>query len=399
MLRPPSKPADMYNYRVATYLKTSTRDLKIPGLASEDLNFTVIPKSIPRENSFLNVEILFDIIISGSEHEYLCECKHHQIPRPLTLNSVELKDSLLEFIAAEKYRINSIKRDGIAYLLITNCSIAKLSKEMDHLKTGSDSEVIKYSELLTKRASEKWKNFDTRVKIEVKWIRNVLMRLIPLEIDEGRLSEASKSTEYEQEFRKIMDQLSRASPSLVPLEYRVKNTIRFITKKDNEDTVDVQKGGYLIEISRVIANQLLSYKLMPAKHFVKADYHEVPFVESCEILHHSSMSAEKSMELVVETLNDIIEQRFVKPTYFVVVNPGTYDVYFADLEWFYKIVTNSVNAKGFYDIAKIMKELPTGISRFALANLVKESLRLKANTIVRQDLMDFLGIDEADYPY
>jgi hypothetical protein len=225
------------------------------------------------------------------------------------------------------------------------------------------------------------------------------MRLIPLEIDEGRLSEASKSTVYEQEFRKTMDQLSRASPSLVPLEYRVKNTIRFITRKDNEDSVDVQKGGYLIEISKVIASQLLSYKLMPAKHFVKADYHEVPFVESCEILHHSSISAEKSMELVVETLNDIIEQRFVKPTYFVVVSPGTYDVYFADLEWFYKIVTNSVNTKGFYDIAKIAKELPTGISRFALASLVKESLRLKAKIIVRQDLMDFLGMDGADYPY
>ena len=395
-MKPVSKPADMYNYRVAAYLKTSATHIHIPGPVLRNLDFSVIPKSIPKENTFLNVEILFDAIISGSEHEYLCECKHHQEPRPLTKNSVEVKDSMLEFIAAEKYRIGHIKRDGIFYLLITNCPTNKLSKELDTLRTASDEEIIRYLKVLKKRAREKWRSFDLNIKIKVEWIRNVLMRTVPVEIDEGRLSEASKNPAYEQELRKMMDQISRINPALVPIEYRVRNTIRFTTREDDEETVDVSKGGYFVEISTAIVNEILSCKRIFNERLVKATLDEVPFVKSCEILHHSSISPENSMELIIEALNDIIEQRFGKITFFVVINPGTYDVYYADLEWFYRIATDSVNAKGFYDIAKIAKQLPISVSKFVLTSLVRETMRLHARIIVREDVIEFFGIEERD---
>ena len=247
-MKPVSKPADMYNYRVAAYLKTSAEDLYIPGPVLRNADFSVIPKSIPKENTFLDVEILFDAVISSSEHEYLCECKYHQEPRSLTEDSVEVKDSLLEFIAAEKYRSGHIKRDGIFYLLITNCPIDSLSKRLDALRTAADEEVVRYSEKLRKRAEKKWRGFNPNIKIKLEWIRNVLMRMVPVEIDEGRLSEASKNPEYEQELRKMVDQVLRVNPALVPIKYRVRNTIRFITREDDEETVDVSKGGFFIEI-------------------------------------------------------------------------------------------------------------------------------------------------------
>jgi len=399
MLRPASKPADMYNYRVAAYLKTFVKDLKIPGLTLENLDFSVIPKPIPKENSFLGVEILFDIVISGSELEYLCECKYHQAPRPLSSNMTEVKDSLLEFVAAEKYRINSTRRDGITYLLITNCSTTGLAKELDHLKTGSDSEVSKYCETLAKRAPQKWKNLENGIEIKIEWIRSALTRTMLLEIDDGRLGESSKNVVYEQQFREMMDRISRTNPSLVPLEYRVRNTIRFNTGEDGEDTVDIKKGGYFLEISREAVNQILTRGWTGGSHFVRADYHELPFVKNCEILHHSSISTERSMELIIETLNDIIVQPLERPVYFITINPGTYEVYFANLEWFYKLASSNVSARGLYELGKIARELPMKVSRFVLENLVKESMRLKANTIVRQDLMDFQGIEEADCLY
>ena len=395
-MRPVSKPADMYNYRVAAYLKTSAIDLHIPGPILKNLDFNVIPKSIPKENTFLNVEILFDAIISGSEHEYLCECKHHQEPRPLTINSVEVKDSVLEFIAAEKYRIGHIKRDGIFYLLITNCPTNKLSKKLDTLRTAGDEEIIRYSGVLRKRAREKWRSFNPNIKIKAEWIRNVLMRMLPVEIDEGRLSEASKNSAYEQELRNMIDQVYRINPALVPIEYRVRNTIRFTAKENDEETVDVSKGGYFIEISRAIINQILSYERIFNERLVKARPNEIPFVKSCEILHHSGMSPENSMELVIEALNDIIGQHFAKVTFFVVINPGTYDVYYANLEWLYRIITGCTNSKGFYDIGKIAKQLPISVSRFVLASFVREAMRLRARSIVREDVMDFLGIEKRD---
>jgi len=395
-MRPASKPSDMYNYRVAAYLKTSATDMHIPGPALRNLDFTVIPKSIPKENTFLNVEIIFDAIISGSENEYLCECKYHQEPRPLTVKSIEVKDSMLEFIAAEKYRIGHIKRDGIFYLLITNCPINRLNKDLDTLRTADDEETIQYSEALRKRAKEKWSSFNPNVEIKVEWIRNVLMRIVPVEINDGRLSEASKNPAYEQELRKIMDQISRINPALVPLEYRVRNTIRFIIGKGDEKTVGFLKGGYFLEISTTIVNQILSYNRIFNKPFVKTTPNEIPFVQSCEILHHSSISPENSMELIIEALNDLVEQHFGKIEFFVVINPGTYDVYYADLEWFYALITNCVNARGFYIMAEIAKRLPISVSKFVLTSLVRETMRLGARIIVREDVMDFLGIEERD---
>jgi len=393
-MKPVSKPADMYNYRVAAYLKTSTVNFRIPGPALKNLDFSVIPKSIPKQNTLLNVEILLDAIISGSEHEFLCECKYHQEPRPLSVNSAEVKDSLLEFIAAEKYRIGHIKRDGIFYLLITNCPLDKLSKELDTLRTAGDEEIIRYSEGLRKRAIEKWRSFDPDMRIKVKWIRNVLMRTVPVEIDEGRLSEASKNPAYQHELRKIMDQISRINPTLVPIEYRVRNTIRFTTREDDEETADVSKRGFFIEISRAIVDQILSYKRIFNEHLVRATPDEIPFVRSCEILHHSSIGPENSMELIIEALNDIIEQHFRKVAFFVVINPGTYDAYYADLEWFYRIISGCINTKGFYDMGKIAKQLPISVSTFVLASLVRETMRLHTRIIVREDVMDFVGIEE-----
>ena len=396
-MKPASKPADMYNYRVATYLKTSAIDLNIPGPALKNSDFNVIPKSIPKENTFLNVEILFDVVISGSEHEYLCECKHHQEPRPLTINAIEVKDSILEFIAAEKYRIGHIKRDGIFYLLITNCSTNKLSKELDTLRTASDKEIIRYSQVLKERARKKWRTFDPNIKIKVEWIRNVLMRMVPVDVDEGRLGEASKNPVYEQELRKMIDQISRINPALVPIEYRVRNTIRFTTREDDEETIDVSKAGYFIEISKAIVDQILQYRLIFNERLVKVTPNEISFIRSCEVLHHSGTSPENSMELIIEVMNDIIEQHFGKAEFFVVINPGTYDVYYASLEWFYRIISGCMNTKGFYDMGKIARQLPISISKFVLASFVKETMRLHARTIVREDVMDFFGIEERDY--
>lgn len=389
----------MYNYRVAAYLKTSASNLHLRDLQMESLDFSVLPKSIPKENSFLGVEDLFDIFISGSEREYLGECKHHEIPRVLTLNSIEVKDGLLEFIAAEKYRINSIKRDGISYLFITNCPTAKLNKEVDCLRIAKDLDVSDYSKTLEKRAPKKWESFDASIKIKVEWVRNVLLRMIIVEIDDGRLQQAAKDSLYDQEFRKIIDQVSQTSPRLIPLEYRVKNTIRFDTNDGEEDTIDIQKGGYLIEISRLIVSQILTYNWTPSHLFAKAEYRDLYFVKDCRISHHSNISTEKSMELIIETINDLIKEQPSKRQFFIAINPGTYDVYFANVDWFYKLAVTSMNAKGFFDVAKIARLLPVKVSKFVLAHLIEEVMRLKANRIVRQDVMDFVELDNQDYSY
>lgn len=391
-MKPVSKPSDMYNYQVAAYLKTSVVASHIPGPPLKNLDFNVVPKSIPNENSYLNVEILLDIVISGSEYEFLCECKHHQEPRPLTPNSTEVKDSVLEFIAAEKYRIGHIKRDGIFYLLITNCPTATLRKRIGKMRTASDKEIILYSDRLKKRAQKKWTSFDPKIKIKSEWIRNVLARMVLVEIDRGRLAQSSKNPAYEQELRKIMDQVSRVNPALIPLEYRIRNTIRFTVGDTEEKYEGLSKNGYFVEISKAIVDQVISCKRILGEHFIKATIEELPFVKRCEILHHRDMSPEKATGIVIEALNDLIEQNFGRITFFIVMNPGTYDVYYADLEWLYDIVTKATNTRGFYMITTIAEQLPLVVSKFILASLVRETMRMYAGIIAKTDVMDFSGM-------
>lgn len=395
-MKPASKIADMYNYRVAAYLKTRSEDLPFQGLSLKSLDFNVIPKSIPKENSLLNVEILFDMVISSSEFEYLCECKHHQEPHPLTVHSTEFKDGILEFIAAEKYRMGHIKRDGIFYLLITNCPILTLRKEFDQLTIASDEELIRYSEELRKRAKDKWTSFNPEIEIKVEWIRNALKRMVLLEIDDGRLNEASMGSAYEQELRRMMEQMSKANPALVPIEYRVKNTIRLFIRVEGEELVGVPIGGYFIEISRTILDQILSFKRILNEHFVLASPEDIPFTKSCEVLHHPSISPEDSMALIIEVSNDIIRQHFGKTAPIVVINPGTFDVYFAELGWLYGIINSEdcINGKGLYDIAKIAEKLPIKVSDFVIENLIKEAMRLQASIIIRKDRMEFPEVED-----
>ena len=397
MIRPVSKPADMYNYQVAAYLKSFSLEMYVPGPPLKDLDFTVVPRSIPKENTLLKVEILFDIVISGSEYEYLCECKSSQQPSPLNLHSNEVRDSLLEFIAAEKYRIGHIKRDGIFYLMITNCSIAKLSKEIQTLRTASDEEILRYSKALKKRAPKKWPSFGRSINIQVEWIRNVLARTVLIEIDQGRLAEASKDPKYEQELRKIMDRVSRIDPALIPLQYRIRNTVRFTLGDTEEDFLTLSRNGYLVEISKTILDQIISCKRILNEDFVKSTLDELPFMRSCEITHHPNIGLEDATEIVNEVLNNQIEQHYGKIPFLVIINPGTYDTFYANLEWIYNIVVASTDPRGFYVIAEILRRLPIYVSRFVLAGLVKETMRLYAGIIAREDVMDFSEVQECEY--
>jgi len=385
--RPVSKPADLYNYHVAAYLKTSPNDLKVFDRPLETLGFDVFPSPILKENSTLNVEVLLDLVISGPDREYLCECKHKLSPKPLNLNSTEVKDSFLEFVASEKYRIGSLKRDTTSYLLITNCSIIQLKKELTELQVGTDKIVSQYCGKLKARAPKKWKTFDTAIDIKLEWVRNVAIRVRVLEIDDGRLQEAEKSEYFKQEFTRIMEKIYKKNPELIPVESRIKNTIRFETADEKESLICYNRG-FFIELSKSIIDQILSQDF-PAT-IKKVDCRDLSFIKNCEIRHHPNVSVEKATELVIEALNDILNHRDPKSKLIMAITPGTYEAYLVNANWFRSILVR--NSKGFYEVAKIANSMPLKLSKFLLTTIIEECMR--PNSIIRKDLMDFTGFEE-----
>jgi len=371
----------MYNYRVAAYLKTSN-NLKVFDCSLETIGFDVMPPPILKENSFLNVESLLDIVISGPDREYLCECKHHQPPKQLTIKSTDVKDAILEFIASERYRLNSFKRNTIFYLFITNCSVEQLNQEISALQIGDDKTVSDYCLKLKKRAPKKWPSYDTNRDIKLEWVRSVVARIRLIQIDDGRLQEAKKDANFEKELKKIMQRVYEENPLLVPIEYKIENTIRIETANDTERPLLIRRRGFNIELSMLVVNQLLSQ--CPPSTIKKASCVELPFVRDCEIRHPVDVSVEKATEIITEALNDILRERH-KTDLIVAITPGTYEVYLVNVKWLQKSLV--FNSRGLCDAAKTANKLPFKLSKFLLANLIQESKR--PNAVVRKDVIDF----------
>lgn len=385
MPRPVSKPADMYNYRVAAYLKSSDT-IRLFDYPTKELEYSVLPPPIPRDSTYLNIELLFDIVISKPPLEILAECKSQQIPKPLNKNSSDVKEAIAEFIAAEKYRMNDYKRDTIYYLLITNSPTTQLIRDIEDLKVANDADVKTYCEKLEDAALKKWV-INNPVEIQPTWLRNVLHRLLILPIEEGAIGEVENSDIFKLELRKILKQVIVRSPELMPLQYRLEATVRFESKKD-ETAIIIPKRGFVVEISQSIVKKVIGKSC----EIRNTPYGSSASLSEYNIVHTPEVRVEKAAELVIETLNDYLQGS--NANFVITLDPGTYELYWANKDILYKIIKQNADSKGFYKMKEISGEIPLRLSQFSLFNLVSECLRLKG-TIARKDLMNWRNFEES----
>jgi hypothetical protein len=374
------KPGDVYNYKVAAFLKTNIVDYS-PSifLDLQKYSFNAAPDDFPHNATLFDQKISIDLIVSTSTDEYLCECKSTDSAKNLSVNSPDFKEALLEFIGLEFYRRRQVRT--VRYLLITNMSINNLEKEISTLKVNHE-ELLSYLLKLKAQAKKKWKNFEA--SIETRDVLTTLNNLLLLKIEKGRLLQAERTQEFQEQLMDIVRRVEKKNPHLVPIALLKKTTLRLDTSDGNEDFIERMKMGYYVEIHNEIIEQIMNFELSLNKNIVKATVNELPFLGKHHLRKKLNVSSDQAAQLITETINDIIEERLGDLTYITLFFPTHSEIFFAKTVWASKIVDQHYSpTKGKY-LLMTSKELGCDIPPLILILLITETKRIVNGIVIDQ---------------
>ena len=380
----PQKAGDRYNYEVAAFLKTNVFEYS-PGVLLDlrKFSFDAAPNSFPPIATSFNQKISIDLIISTSGDEYLCECKSSDIPRRISIYSKEFKESLLEFIGLEDYRIRQPR--VVKYMIITNMPVRLLEKEIHDLKTDLDK-MQDYSLKLQKQGKRKWSGFES--EIDIKSILSALDNLFLIQIEKGRLRGVEKDRRFQEALIEIVHNVERKNPKLVPISLATKAHLRLGLDIEEDSYLEKGKLGYTIEISSKILDQIIAYETYLQEDIVKATVKELPFLAKCQINKTQEMTINEAAKLTTETINDLVEERLKTLSYIAIFFPNLFEMYFVRTNWASKMVDSHMSpSTRRYSLIK-ENEAAISIPPYVSILLTTETRRLVNGTIVDLSLID-----------
>ena len=380
----PQKAGDRYNYDVAAFLKTNVFEYS-PGVQVDlrKYSFDAAPNSFPPIATSFNQKISIDLIISTSDVEYLCECKYSDTPRPIRLNSKEFKESLLQFIGLEEYRIRQPRI--VRYMTITNRSIKHLEKEISDLKRNFEK-MRNYSKKLHNQGKRKWSSFESEIDIES--IPSVLDNLFLIKIEKGSLREVGKERHFQEALTEIVRNVERKSPKRVPIALATRAHLRLGMGAGEDSYLEKKKLGYDVEISAKILDQILEYENSLQGDIVRASAKQLPFLEKCRVSKTQEMPIDEVARIITETINDFVEERLKILSYIAFFFPNLFEMYFVKTNCASKIVDSFVSPPtGRYSLMK-RNELAVSIPPYVSILLITETRRLINGTIVDLSRID-----------
>lgn len=378
------KAGDKYNYDVAAFLKTNVFEYSSGvSLDFRKFSFNVAPNLFRPIATSFNQKISMDLIISTSHYEYLCECKSTDVPHRIGLDSKEFKESLLQFIGLEEYRIRQPRT--VKYMIITNMPIRLLEKEIRDLKKDLDK-LRDYSLKLKRQGKRKWIGFDSEIEIES--ILSALDSLFLIQIEKGRLREAERDSRFQEALIEIVHDVERKNPKLVPFPLATKAHLWFGLDIEEDSYLERRKLGYAIKISSKILDQIIAYETSLQDDIVKATVKELPFLVKCQVSSTQEMAINEIAKMITETINDLTEERLMTLSYIAIFFPNLYEMYFAKTNWASRIVDSHVSpSTRRYSLIK-ENEAPISIPPYVSILLITETRRLVNGIIVNPNRID-----------
>jgi hypothetical protein len=369
------KLGDKYNYEIAAFLKTNLIDY--PPLSPLDftrLHFNPNPSSVFSDVFQLTISI--DLLASDSLAEFICECKHSDQPRPLGINSTEFKESLLEFIGLESYRLKQFR--AVTYLLIINMPKKQLEREISNLRNDPE-QWPEYLKKLTQQAKQKWNRFNA--EINTKFFLSALNNLLVIEIDSGRLEEARKYKKFQDALVEIVQDIERKEPKQVPVSLSNEAQLQLRLKGDEEELSEAKEVGFTVKISPKIIDQIVMFQSPLQGNLVCANADNLPFLKTCEIVNSQEICCDNVALLITEAINDLIEQRCGAIKYISLFYPKQYDIYFAKKSWALQKIKSLRNS--FTGSFSLLNEDEVGnVPPYVSVFLIKETKRLMEGIII-----------------
>ena len=173
-----------YVFRLAAYvdnyelLVTEGNKIDLRGFDLEPL-----PPTIRRNLSALDHEVSIDLIATKGESEFFVEAKHAEEPRPVTINSPEFKEALVEFVSLTKYAKGSFR--DVRCLFVTNAPVRSLQKQLNNFRLEPAQELGNYAKRITIAARKKWKGVTKQVSAFQ--LKNALARVFVVRVADASI--------------------------------------------------------------------------------------------------------------------------------------------------------------------------------------------------------------------
>ncbi len=321
-----------------------------------------------------------DIFASLSDAEYFAESKYNQETKSIRAKSREFKDGVLEFVGLEKYRTSSFK-DSVDYLFITNNSIQRLALDLGELQSMTSEELANYRVELEVAGREKWKDFDA--EISEKNLRNVLNRLILVEVNDSSLREAQESPDYFASLLRIIERArARGHDVPVSLMQTHSSTIAIGCDGNNYEHQLFEKLGFALRVEKKLLSNLIKFKdnLAKPSTALRIDASDLPFLRSLRIecpLGRESIATQAFTEL----LNDQILTDQRNLDIFVQLSYDERALLVFNKSWISNLADQSLTREGKYEVAKVAAKVPFAVPYDVLTMAIIESKRLEGIVI------------------
>jgi hypothetical protein len=363
-----------YVFRVAAYLDSNelalTQGYNID-FRGFDLN--PYPQTIRRSLSALHHAVSVDLIAAKGESEYFVEAKHSEEPKPVRKNSKEFKESIVEFVALEKYRKTSMR--NVQYIFLTNAPTGTLRNQVDELKLGSRNELIKYSGHLTRAARQKWKGECRDVQAGL--VKSVLNRLLLITLVDASLDAAAEEINYRDSLSRILADHQTKHGTKVSSA----NELPIISLTTRSKVVRVAiSRGYELQISTTIISQLrrlVHENLVSSATRFGGDV--VSFLNSMKF--ECPGQRLNCLGVLNHTLNELTGTTGTTCQNFLVLSVVTREIELISKKWLDKISKSHTDMRNRFIIDGVAKEFPNPISSESTITAITELKRMNGYVI------------------
>jgi hypothetical protein len=373
MAFPPSKLGDIYNYRVAAYLKTNG----IPELGPYyDLRLSSIradPPLIPDSATLFQVPVSLDVIASTAYWEIYMECKHILKPRPVSFTNSGWMEAMAEFLSLDKMR--DLQYKDIKYFFITNSDTTDLSQKVRELRISSDEQLSDFGRRIKRTARRKWKK-PSMPDIPTQMIRRCLDDVRIFTFEDSKLDAFADNPEFSNAYKDLMRGIGERLPDLprnLPSSVRILVTYRGLT----DSFVTLRWAGYSISIPKRLVQWARANAKSSVGKMVEFNFNELPSGDRLTIRNPSEFSTEQVTAALTASINSAVLELSKNQENVFVVSPMNRKVYLVNSAWLLDAATSFRNSGYRFHLGKMQKELRMPLGGLVLQLAIQEAFKLR----------------------
>lgn len=378
---PPSKVGDIYNYRVAAFLKAKGIPELGPNYDLTRASITADPPQIPSSATLFHAPVSFDAIASTANWEIFIECKHKLKPQPISPIGREWMEAVAEFLSLESFR--DLHYKDIKYFFITNSDTTDLSETVRALRVSSDLELTEFAGKVKLAVLRKWKK--SRVQdIPLHKVRTCLDDVRIFTFEDSKLDSLDNNPTYVKAYNEITKSIGERLPDL---PRNLPSSVRILVLYGGlaNSFVTRRWAGYSVSVTTKFIRWVNEKANTHVEKILEINFNELPSGEHLTVRNSSDFS----MEQVTAALTTVVNEVISKSQTIFVVSSMNRKLYLVDSKWLLAAAIRFRDPQYRFHLATMQSELQLPLGGLLLQIAIQEAY--KARKSLNLDASFFLN--------